>query len=244
MRDCSSLEGRLLHMIGVVLEPGYCASPQEAIDFIESVALDDDATTELGRILALRYAREIALVRERYESAYTELEISDANVDPGLDSHALYEAQSSKMTENSKVLFVGSGSNPQTAFTYAGLAGSVTGIDYDPIAVARARQLHTDQPSVAQFLVADGRTFSYEGYTHVGIAAMAEGRPDILRQITKTQRGVCTVLVRTVEPGLHELLHASLPEDAIPGRLAFVGKITSEAVTYTLIFQKEQAKPR
>lgn len=239
-RPHSPLEARLIHMMGVVLDPDYSAPHQETIDLVESVALDDEATTELGRTLALRYVGEIALVRELYESAYAELEVSDPDVDPGLDSHARSEAEASKITDSSKVVFVGSGSNPQTVITYATQAGSVTGIDYDPIAVARAKQLKVSRSPVVQYLVADGRTFNYDGYTHVGVAAMAEGKPGILRRIAETQVGACTVLVRTVEPGLHELIHASLPGDAIPDGLVIIDKIsTSEAINHTLILQKE-----
>lgn len=140
------------------------------------------------------------------ESDYQQLNTSVADL----------EARVSGMDPSSKVVFVGSGPQPNSVLAYANHAGSVTGIDIDPEAIKATQAIAQQSAGKIDFQQISGEKFNYQPYSHVGIAVMVPNKAKILEQIQKTANSGCTVIVRSVD-GLKNAMYQSFDSSAQKG---------------------------
>ncbi|BDU39532.1 putative SAM-dependent methyltransferase [Vibrio nigripulchritudo MADA3029] len=101
-----------------------------------------------------------------------------------LSENAQIELRSAGIENHSRVLFIGSGSYPLSAFTISQLTGAVVhGIDIDEQAVALANQLDSSHLSTTfgcQDLITEFESFRP---THVVVASLVEHKWELLNQL-------------------------------------------------------------
>jgi hypothetical protein len=162
--------------------------------------------------------RTLLLEKELLEKELSQKPAKSANRDYKQlnSSFADLEARLAGMDHSSKAVFVGSGPQPNSVFAYANHAGSVTGIDIDPEAIALARNIEQSSAGKIDFQEQAGEKFNYKPYTHVGIAVMVPDKAKILEQIQKTANSGCTVIVRSVD-GLKNAMYERFDPSAQKG---------------------------
>ncbi len=122
-----------------------------------------------------------------------------------------FEARVSGMQPDSKAVFIGSGPQPNTVITYAKHAGKVTGVDIDPGAVEKAKEV-TSKHSLAdkmEFVYQDGQDFDYHPFSHVTIASMVPNTQKlaIMQRISETAQPGTKVVIRSTG-GLKQAMYA------------------------------------
>lgn len=130
---------------------------------------------------------------------------------------SILETKIGSIGPDSKVVFVGCGSQPNTVLGYLRDAGKVTGLDIDPKSIAPAKKAIADAKASGQVSPAkeaiikhiDGRDFDYSDETHVTIASMVpnEQKIKILKQVRKTAKPGTIVTIRSVR-GLKQAMYA------------------------------------
>ncbi|OMH26659.1 hypothetical protein BGP75_23210 [Motiliproteus sp. MSK22-1] len=114
-----------------------------------------------------------------------------------LSENIQIELRSAEIESSSRVLFIGSGSYPLSAFIISRLTGAVVhGIDIDEQAVAMANQLDSSQIATTfgcRDLLTEFKAFRP---THVVIASLVEHKWELLNQLKPYLDGSHRVLVR------------------------------------------------
>lgn len=122
-----------------------------------------------------------------------------------------FEARVSGMRPDSRAIFIGSGPQPNTVLTYAKHAGEVTGVDIDPNAVEKAKEVTAGHPlsSKMAFVYQDGQEVDYNPFTHVSIASMVpnEQKRAIMRRVSETANPGTMVTIRSTG-GLKQAMYA------------------------------------
>lgn len=138
--------------------------------------------------------------------------ITEVNSYSNLNSiYSDLEAKISGMGADSKAVFVGSGSQPNTVFSYAKHAGEIIGLDFDANAVNTAKKFlqknNLEMKNKIKFEHKDGQKFNYGNCTHIGIAAMVpnEQKIRIFDQIRRTAKPGTIVIIRSTN-GLKQAL--------------------------------------
>ncbi len=154
---------------------------------------------------------------------------------------AIAEARAAGVQANSRVAFVGSGPFPETALSLAReFKCSVTCIDYNPEAVVLSSRLLKSWGMSERLPVffRNAVDFSFAGYTHVWLAALARPKREILEQVCATSVQDLTVVCRTVN-GLREFLYESA-NDFVLEHFDIVDKVIDLTRTshYALILRK------
>lgn len=122
-----------------------------------------------------------------------------------------FEARISGMQPDSNVVFIGSGPQPNTVITYAMHAGNVTGVDIDPQAVEKAKEVIVNHPLAGKmdFVHQDGQNLDYSSFSHVSIASMVpnEQKLAIMHRIQATAKPGTKIVIRSTG-GLKEAMYA------------------------------------
>lgn len=154
---------------------------------------------------------------------------------------AIAEAKAAGIKATSRVAFVGSGPFPETALSLAHEFGcSVTCVDYNPEAVVLSSRLLKSWGMSERLPVffRDAMDFSFEGFTHVWLAALARPKRQILERVCETSTQDLTVVCRTVN-GLREFLYESA-NDFVLEHFDIVDKVIDLTRTshYALVLRK------
>lgn len=139
------------------------------------------------------------------------------------------------------IAFVGSGPLPLSAIDiYLTTGKHCTCIEMDPVAAKESRQLiHNIGLSNAITVVqSNGKDMNYAGYSVVFLAALAEGKGDMLKQIAKTASD--TIIGIRSADGLKKLLYAPVDIKKVEqASFSYRGTTiaTDEVVNSTCFFQ-------
>lgn len=207
----------------------------------------------VGDFVMQAHADDMQYLREQYQKRVLLLEktnkgptpkVADNNYQALNTSFADLEARTSGMNGQSTAVFVGSGPQPNTVLSYAKFANRVTGIDTDRLAIAATEGIAAQSQGKIGFQQMAGEKFDYGPYSHVGIAVMVPNKGQILKQIAKTARPGCTVIVRSVD-GLKNAMYEGLD----PASLAGFEKVATvhgndNNITHAVILRKTRDLPR
>lgn len=157
---------------------------------------------------------------------------------------ALAEGKAAGLSAMSRVAFVGSGPFPETALSLMQAFGcSLTCIDNNPEAVVLSSRLLkgggvNDRVSVFFQNAVD---YSFAGYTHVWIAALARPKREILERVCATADQDVTVVCRTVN-GMRQFLYESA-NDFVLQHFDIVDKVIDLTRTshYALVLRRRSA---
>ncbi len=154
---------------------------------------------------------------------------------------AIAEGRAAELGPNSHVLFVGSGPFPETALSLHHEFGCrVTCIDYNPEAVVLSSRLlkAMQLEDKIQVFFRDACDFSFEGYTHIWLAALARPKRQILERVCSTADQQLTVVCRTVN-GLRQFLYESA-NDVVLEHFDIIDKVIDLERTshYALVLRK------
>lgn len=142
-----------------------------------------------------------------------ETDLMDDNFKPMFE-FAKKEAELAKIDKNSKVLFAGSGSFPESAISYALKIGcQVTCIDYNVESVCLSQKLinKLNLQDKISIIYANALDFDYKNYTHIVIAALCTDKQNVLKRICTTSNNSTSIICRNVE-GLKKLLYEPIGE--------------------------------
>ncbi len=179
----------------------------------------------LGDFVLQAHEQDVRYMRDQYQKRVSLLEkantgstpqVADNNYQTLNTSFADLEARTSGMNAQSTAVFVGSGPQPNTVLAYAKFANRVTGIDIDPLAIAATRNIAEQSKGKIAFQQISGESFDYGPYSHVGIAVMVPNKDQVLKQIAKTAKPGCTVIVRSVD-GLKNAMYEGLNPASLNG---------------------------
>lgn len=251
---------------GVVFSPvlmeesWFRASMQELKALVRDSRFEPIAEEIISSPYFLNKARHLRSIYELYEvflETTTCLDYLQANksVDPSqfanapveilkTSESAIAEARAAGVEAGSRVAFVGSGPFPETALSLAREFNcSVTCIDYNPEAVVLSSRLLKSW-GMSEHLPVFFRNavdFSFEGYTHIWLAALARPKREILERICATSEQDLTVVCRTVN-GLREFLYESA-NDFVLEHFDIIDKVIDLTRTshYALILRKRSA---
>lgn len=201
----------------------------------------------LGDLVLHAYPKAAAYLQQQYALLILATELKEAQQEsPAVEYQSLntrsadLEARVTDMNANAKVVFIGSGPQPNSVLAYARHAGQVTGIDCDQEAIQQSqRKIPRPLKSKIRLETANGETFNYGGYSHIVLAAMVPDKKTILQQIRRTANSDAWVIIRDTR-GLKGALYPPAYIHEIPG-FDKIAEIHGNAqnVTHAVIFRKK-----
>ncbi len=217
--------------IGKLQEEARSQPWQETVgDYVMRAHTDD------MQYLRQQYQERVLLLEKKNTGSSPK--VADNNYQALNTSFADLEARTSGMNEQSTAVFVGSGPQPNTVLSYAKFANRVTGIDTDRLAIAATQGIAAQSQGKIDFQQMAGENFNYGPYSHVGIAVMVPNKGQVLKQIAKTAKPGCTVIVRSVD-GLKNAMYEGLDPNSLAGfeKVATVHG-SDKNITHAVILRK------
>lgn len=154
------------------------------------------------------------------------------------------EGRHSEIAKDSKVLVIGSGPLPETAFALAQRFGcNVVCVDHNQTAVALSSFLAKKlrMTNKIRIVFGDGTKFNCSGYTHIVVTSMSIPKKQILGNVIKSAGKEAKVICRDAD-GIGGIIHEPI-DKAFLKECRLIAKITlKDSLLTSLILRKDTSK--